>query len=257
MAQTLNLLLHEVTDEPKSTGFVRTSALPFKHNKKLFNQYLDILTSTGNSIILPNEYENNVGKINITLSFDDGGISNMYSADVIENHGYKGLFFVITDYINRKGFLTERDINDLQGRGHIIGSHSHTHPNVFTSLPYHSMLDQWTKSKHILEKIVGQSIIYCSVPGGDVSTNTYDSAGKAGFTNIFDSEPKLEIRNISGTLVHGRFCLKNTNSAAQLKEWVQGNGLTRYAFTWNTKKSLKKWFYPIYKLKRKLDKHDA
>ena len=68
--------------------------------------------------------------------------------------------------------MSKNDIRDLAKRGHQIGSHSHTHPNVFRNQSIDQMRYEWSTSKNILEDILGEEVLICSVPGGDVDDNT-------------------------------------------------------------------------------------
>jgi hypothetical protein len=41
------LLYHEVCEHPAESGFVRASALPYKHTPRAFAQHLDVIAQTG------------------------------------------------------------------------------------------------------------------------------------------------------------------------------------------------------------------
>src|SRR5262245_54918033 len=64
----------------------------------------------------------------LSITFDDGGASAMVAAEALERHGFIGHIFVTTNYIGTAGFLSEFEIRDLNRRGHLIGSHSCSHP---------------------------------------------------------------------------------------------------------------------------------
>ena len=51
------------------------------------------------------------------ITFDDGGLSAVLAADILERHGGVGQFFVTVDYIGTPGFMTARDIRALRTRG--------------------------------------------------------------------------------------------------------------------------------------------
>ena len=95
----------------------------------------------------------------IVFTFDDGGSSALFlAAPILEKYGRKGLFFICTQYIGQPGFLTEKQITELENRGHLIGSHSHTHPSNMASLSINEIRKEWGKSCGILEKILGKRI---------------------------------------------------------------------------------------------------
>ena len=74
------------------------------------------------------------------FTFDDGGVS-YYTvvADRLEAQGWRGHCFVSTDFIGQRGFLTAAQIRELDARGHVIGSHSASHPARFSTLTAASM----------------------------------------------------------------------------------------------------------------------
>ena len=63
------------------------------------------------------------------LTFDDGGKSAVTRvAGLLEKYGWHGHFFVTAGQINRKGLLNTEQIRRLRREGHVIGSHSFSHP---------------------------------------------------------------------------------------------------------------------------------
>lgn len=249
----INLLIHEVTDNPNDSGLVRKSALPYKHSIAQFRNYLNLLEKYKESITNPSTQKWLHNYKSISITFDDGGISNRKSAQMLDEIGVKGIFFIVTDRIGTPGFMGEDDIRQLHQSGHIIGSHSHTHPNVFKSLTEAEMLFQWSKSKEILENILGEKVSICSIPGGDASILAYQTALASGYSILFDSEPIDVLRNYHELAIYGRLCLKTSHSNNDLESWLNGDGIKKYQRIWNTKKFLKRAGYPLYKLKRSLD----
>ena len=68
------------------------------------------------------------------MTVDDGGVS-YYTlvADRLEARGWRGHCFVSTDAIGTRGFLTASQLRELDTRGHVIGSHSASHPARFSA----------------------------------------------------------------------------------------------------------------------------
>ena len=63
------------------------------------------------------------------ITFDDGGVSALQTtADLLEKYGWRGVFFVTTDRIGTPTFLNADHVRELHRRGHVIGSHSCSHP---------------------------------------------------------------------------------------------------------------------------------
>ena len=240
----LTFLYHEAVDSLEDSGFQRSSAIPYKHKVSEFYDNVDIIASNAQPIITVRELLNyNQATL---LTFDDGGKSSMIIADCLEQYNFKGHFFITTSMIGSPHFLTEAEILELHNRGHMIGSHSHSHPNVFKSLSYDAMLDEWKTSKSILENILSTPIDICSVPGGDASKETYLSAKDSGYKILFDSEPVLASRSMDGLLILGRICPKQGTSYQTVLNYCRRRGIRRAFLIRNLKNFVKVLISPVY-----------
>ena len=143
------------------------------------------------------------------LTFDDGGSSFYHViADLLEENGYIGIFFVTTSFIGNPGFLTVKELRELRKRGHIIGSHSHSHFNDMTVLNWDLAKAEWINSINLLETWLGERVLTASIPNGYSSKMVEKSAKSAGIQYLYDSKPTTEIRNHDGMTVNGRFVVK-------------------------------------------------
>lgn len=240
----LTFLYHDVVDKPSDSGFQRKSALPYKHKITEFQDNIDIIVSDSKPIISINElYLHNKA---ILLTFDDGGKSAILIADYLEKYNLKGHFFITTSLIGDKYFLKEHEVLELHQRGHIIGSHSHSHPNVFSSITYEEMMKEWSQSKCILEKIVKCNINSCSIPGGDANKNAYYSAKECGYKFIFNSEITTKPRRIEDVVILGRICPKQGTNYESIKGFIKFKGIRKEVILRLTKKIAKIILYPIY-----------
>ena len=114
------------------------------------------------------------------LTFDNGGKSAMRVAGYLEERGWRGHFFITTNMIGASRFVSADNLRDLRRRGHVVGSHSHTHPPVFRCLSEAEMLREWQTSCHTLSAILQEPIATASVPGGDMNRMTADTAARTG-----------------------------------------------------------------------------
>ena len=172
------------------------------------------------------------------ITFDDGGISAMVAADMLERRRLLGYFFVTVNYLGAPGFLTVRHLRELRQRGHAIGSHSCSHPLRMGHCSFGQVLDEWTRSRAVLADILGEEPAAASVPGGDFAPRVAEAAAAAGFACLFTSEPVLGPRHAHGLTMHGRFTIQRwtsarTASALAAGEWA---ACTRQAVAWTAKK---------------------
>ncbi|MCU1385741.1 MAG: hypothetical protein JWL71_4438 [Acidobacteria bacterium] len=176
------------------------------------------------------------------ITFDDGGSSAMAAADMLEARGRIGHFFVTTNYVGTRGFLAEIEIRELAARGHVIGSHSCSHPLRMGHCSWPQLVDEWTRSRSILCDVIGGEVRDASVPGGDFSPHVAEAAAKAGITRLFTSEPTKEPRNASGVTLVGRFAIRRWTTAAAAAGLASGEWLpcARQSLLWNAKKLTKR-----------------
>ena len=100
----------------------------------------------------------NERNLDVTFTFDDGYKSDLEAAKILNTYNKKGLFFVTTDWIGKKGHLSREDIKNIHEMGHKIGSHSSSHC-MLNQVPEIQANIELKRSKETLEKIVGLEII--------------------------------------------------------------------------------------------------
>ncbi len=166
----------------------------------------------------------------------------MYVADRLEDRGWLGNFFVTTSRIGTDGFLTAAQIVELKGRGHLIGSHSHSHPASMASLSASRLADEWKRSAGLLSEITGDVTHVAAVPGGAASRSVLQAAEEAGYSIILTSEPSTRVRREGDAVVLGRFGMWATTDARRAEAIVRGRRTAQWSawLSWNAKKPLKR-----------------
>jgi peptidoglycan/xylan/chitin deacetylase (PgdA/CDA1 family) len=160
----------------------------------------------------------------ILLTFDDGGRSALAAADELERRGWHGHFFIVTGRIGSRTFLAREDIRELRQRGHVVGSHSHTHPDIFRELPVEQMRAEWRTSADLLSDLLGEPCEAASVPGGEISTVVLQSASDTGFRFVFTVEPVLRPSKVGECTVLGRFLVKAATGPSRVDQLARFRG---------------------------------
>jgi peptidoglycan/xylan/chitin deacetylase (PgdA/CDA1 family) len=176
------------------------------------------------------------------FTFDDGGASAMAAADLLEARGLAGRFMITTNYIGTRGFLGERDIRDLARRGHVVGTHSCSHPLRMGRCGWAQLMEEWTRSCAALAAILGTAVRVASVPGGDFAPQVAEAAARSGITTLYTSEPTSEPRNAFGLTIVGRFAIQKWTTPRTAAALAAGDRLAcaRQAVVWNAKKISKR-----------------
>ena len=268
--QVISLLFHDVyAEDPRESGFSSEAADRYKLVLRDFDGQLAGLArarADSPSLIadviggLPFDFAQGTRstcrgvkasgyRVPYVVTVDDGGVS-YYTliADRLEARGWRGHCFVTTDAIGTRGFLTAAQIRELDARGHIIGTHSASHPARFSTCAVDHLRDEWSRSRHVLEDIVGHEVETGSVPGGYYSRRVAATARDAGLRVLFTSEPTTTAHDEHGLYVVGRFTLRRLHAPDAAARLVQPAPWTRYRewASWNAKGLIKPLLGPVY-----------
>ena len=183
------------------------------------------------------------------ITVDDGGVS-YYTlvADRLEALGWRAHCFVSTDAIGTRGFLSVSQLRELDRRGHVIGTHSASHPARFSACEPAHMREEWARSRMVLEDLLGHKVEIASVPGGYYSRRVAHSARDAGLRVVFTSEPITASHDEAGTLVIGRFTLRRGHPTERAGLLARREPWARYQewASWRAKGLVKPLLGPLY-----------
>jgi len=237
------LMYHDIVaaGEEDTSGFPGRDAALYKVTPATFAAHLDalaLLHDLPGPVAVPAPPRHPT----VVMTFDDGGRSALLAADLLEQRARIGHFFVTTDYIGIRGFLTEGEIRELAQRGHVIGSHSCSHPLRMGHCSWSQLLAEWSRSCSILGDIVGDEVRSASVPGGDFAPQVAEAAARAGITQLFTSEPTGDARYAFGLTTIGRFAIQRGTTADTAAALASGDWLpcARQAVLWKAKKVSKR-----------------
>ncbi len=236
---------HDVVagDDFDASGFPGAAAASYKLTVRQFDEHLAALASSyvpvsGIDVLARPPG----GVIPVFLTFDDGGAGALtHALPLLDQRQWKGHFLIATGRIGSQGFLDRSQMVALHRAGHVIGSHSHSHPLRFSALSRREMLAEWTESKHAIDQILGAEVTVASIPGGQYRRVTADVAAEAGYRVLFTSEPVSTVRTVNGCMVVGRYSIRRSSSAAEAAALARGQGGVRERqwIVWNAKKVLK------------------
>lgn len=232
------LLFHDVyVSDPRESGFASPAADRYKLSVAQFERELRGLASVQQRA-MP-----------FALTFDDGGVS-FYTciADRLEALGWRGYCLISTDYIDRPAFLSRSHIRELHRRGHVIGSHSASHPPFMHQCSRPAIVDEWRTSIATLEDVIGGRIDIASVPGGCYSHTVAEAAAAAGVKTLFTSEPVCTTAFVNGCRIDGRFTIRQHSAPGLAARLVTRAPFSRWGMwaQWNAKAAIKPVLGPFY-----------
>jgi peptidoglycan/xylan/chitin deacetylase (PgdA/CDA1 family) len=177
---------------------------------KDFEAHMKMLHDSGYQSILPGQlYEHFVNNAPlppkpVMITFDDNTIGQYtIAAPAMERYGFRGAFFVMTVALNKPGYMSSQQIQDLHARGHTIGCHTWDHHDVrtYTAVDWITQLDKPTR---LLESITGAPVQYFAYPFGAYNRIAMDTLNNHGYKLAFilhakahRENPLLSVRRIT------------------------------------------------------------
>ncbi len=243
--QIIALEYHDVVNAGlfDDSGFPGRAARTYKMSASMFEQHCAAVAESGVSVV-SDIRATNPSLLRIALfTFDDGGSSALDpTAAILERFGWRGHFFVTTGAMGTKGFLSPAQARELADRGHVVGSHSHTHPVRMSHLTAEELRQEWSDSISRLEDALGRSVTVASVPGGYFGPHVAHAAAERGIQWLFTSEPESHMTSIGSCRVMGRYTLRIDSPPSLARALVAPGGTARLkqSVLWKAKKAAKR-----------------
>jgi peptidoglycan/xylan/chitin deacetylase (PgdA/CDA1 family) len=245
-SEPISLIYHDVAPPGERTGFCGIGADHYRLRPEVFARHLDLIEASGVAparagVAAPTPRP-------LYLTFDDGGCSAATRiAPMLGERGWPGHFFITTGLISDPAFVDPRQVRELRAAGHVVGSHSHTHRNM-TRLPDASLRDEWTRSRRILEDLLGEAVTALSIPTGYASRRVLTAAAEAGYRHVFTSEPWRRPRRQAEATLHGRFSITAATPLKHVAALIELRSLAviQDAAAWQARKAAKLLLGPAY-----------
>jgi len=249
------LMYHDGVEpgEADASGFPGGAAARYKLDVAEFDTHLEALAAGGPHFAAVTDASSVAAAGHGMLTFDDGGKSAVAVAAALSRRGMVGHFLITTARIGQPGFVSAEEVVALHAAGHVVGSHSHTHPAEISRLSLAELQREWRQSVDILSGLLGVPVTVASVPGGFYSPQVAQAAAAAGVRYLFTSEPTVRTHVVDGCLILGRYTLWRGMPAQRALALALGSGVARQRqwLAWNLKKPLKRWARPLYRWVRR------
>lgn len=172
----------------------------------------------------------------VVLTFDDnyqGFYDN--ALPILRKYNYPSAMFVHTGFVgDTKGEhpkMTWEELKELKKEGLVtIGSHTITHPDDLSQLPYDDQQRELEESKRTLEEKLGGTIDYLAYPNGKYDATTADLSRTLGYKMAFTIHNGLAEES-PGILEVGRYVHTRMETAWDDRDKAIENGAT---FHYNT-----------------------
>ena len=147
--------------------------------------------------------ERNDNKIAISFDCAYGNEYTKKILDVLDEYKVKCTFFTVEFWANKYS----DDLIEIAKRGHEIGTHSKTHPNM-SKLSKEQILDELTSSKSVIENLTGNKVTLFRPPYGDYDDLVIETAESLGLYTIQWDVDSLDWKDLSSSQITNRIVSK-------------------------------------------------
>ncbi len=118
----------------------------------------------------------------VIISFDDGWEDQFPNAlPSLEKYHYPATFFIVTNYIGYRSFMSWPQLQALLDKGMTIGSHTRSHPRLGRITDPDVLWNEIAGSKQVLEANLEISVHDFAYPYGSYNDTTVAMVGWAGY----------------------------------------------------------------------------
>jgi len=165
-----------------------------------FQAQVDILRSGGWKILTGADLLLSKDDVPMAVvSFDDGYEDQIRAAEILENAGGRGTFFVVPGLLgeqmpgagcwNRWKLMSPGQIRELSARGHEMGGHSLTHPGPLDQLEPMARRKEISACRARLEELLGRDVNGFSYPHGGINRKVQSDVAETGYRYACCSKP--------------------------------------------------------------------
>lgn len=123
-----------------------------------------------------------LGEKSVIITLDDGRDSQYtYALPILKKYGYKATFFIFTNAIGRRGYLTWDQLKELRDAGMAIEAHTRLHPFLTRIVDDVTLRDEIIGSKKSIEEQLGIVVHYFAYPFGMYDNRVANEVKDAGF----------------------------------------------------------------------------
>lgn len=225
------LVYHDVhSGHTVDYGRLGRSATMYHVSRRAFLSHLDVIQDTGLSCLdeaalrgcFAGAEGRTRGSPGVVLCFDDGWRGAVEcAAPALAQRGMPAFFFVTTDFVGRRFFVSPDALRRLDPSLFTIGSHGVTH-RMLSSLSSDDIHAELADSRSWLEDLLGRPVTALSVPGGATDRRVLDIAAAVGYEHVFTSALGIN-PTANGRCGIARIGVRQNTSPTALRRWLTGD----------------------------------
>ena len=128
------------------------------------------------------------GRGDTLVTFDDCNASDFEMAlPALQVRGIKAHFYIVSDLIGKRGFLSEAQVRALHAAGMIIGNHGKRHRS-WRGLTGAELEEELVEARHCLENIISHKVAFAACPNGSYDRRVLKQLRVFGYEHVYNSD---------------------------------------------------------------------
>jgi peptidoglycan/xylan/chitin deacetylase (PgdA/CDA1 family) len=185
VTQSVPILMYHYVDESPPDAGKYSAGLTV--STATFEAQMDYLAENGyNPVTVAQVYaalsgEGTLPGKPVAITFDDGGKDNYSVAyPILQRHGFRATFFVITGYVGNRLCMTWDQLREMRAGGMDIESHTVWHPDLRRVTPQR-LAGEMGQARAMLRRELGTDARFLSYPYGRYNDTVIAAAQAAGY----------------------------------------------------------------------------
>jgi len=124
----------------------------------------------------------------ILVTFDDCNASDFETAlPALQARGMKAHFYIVSDLIGKRGFLSETEVRELHAAGMIIGNHGKLHRS-WEGLAGRELEEELVEARDRLESIISDKVRFAACPNGSYDRRVLRRLRACNYEKVYTSD---------------------------------------------------------------------
>jgi peptidoglycan/xylan/chitin deacetylase (PgdA/CDA1 family) len=128
------------------------------------------------------------GREDVLITFDDCNISDFeLGLPALKARKMRAHFYIVTDFVGKKGFLSKENIRTLHESGMSIGNHGKQH-RAWRGLSEMELNQELIEARDYLQETISDRVRFAACPNGSYDRRVLRHLRRSGYERVYTSD---------------------------------------------------------------------